>query len=50
MRSDKMPTRREGDASSNTAVCAAKTAKKTACGRWRLILAHDDAHKNIINR
>ena len=43
MRSDKMPTRREGEASSNTAVCPAKTAKKAACwGRWRLILAHDD--------
>ena len=36
MRSDKMPTRREGEASSNTAVCAAKTVKKTACcGCWR---------------
>ena len=48
MRSDKMPTRREERASSNTAVCAAKTVKKNACGRWRLILAHDDTHKNTI--
>ena len=32
MRSDKKPTRREGEASSNTSVCAAKTAQKTACG------------------
>ena len=36
MSSDKMPTRREGEASSHTAVCAAKTVKKeTACGCWR---------------
>ena len=48
MRSDKMPTRRGGEASSNTAVCAAKTVKKTACGRWRLILAHNDTQKNKI--
>ena len=48
MRSDKMPTRREGEASSNTAVCAAKIVKKTACGRWILILAHNDTQKNKI--